>query len=52
MWPNAGQAAVALRAATVDRLHQDPVDLLTELSDVWWQGPLLQTPRQGKDVLI
>lgn len=48
----AGKATVALRAATVDGLHQEPVDLLTELSDVWGQGPLLQTSRQGKDVLI
>lgn len=48
----AGQAAVALRAAIVDGLHQEPVNLLTELRDVWGQSPLLQTPRRRKDVLI
>lgn len=48
----AGQAAVALRTAIVDGLHQEPVNLLTELRDVWGQGPLLQTPRRRKDVLI
>lgn len=48
----AGQAAVALGAAVVDGLHQEPVDLLTELRDVWGQGPLLLTPRRRKDILI
>lgn len=48
----AGQAAVALRAAAVDGLNQEPVDLLTKLNNVWSQGSLFQTPWRREHILV
>lgn len=46
------QRAVALGAAVVHRLSQDPVDLLTQLDDVGGRDPTLVSRRRCKHVFI
>lgn len=48
----AAQAAVALGATGMDRLHQDPVDLLVELVDLGHHGPALSTLRGVEHVFV
>ena len=46
------QRAVALRAAAVHRLPQDPVDLLAQLDDVGCGDSTLAALRHGEHVLV
>lgn len=46
------QRAVALRAAAVHRLHQEPVDLLAQLDDVGRGDPALAAVRRGEHVFV
>lgn len=48
----AAQAAVALRAATVHRVHQHTVDLLAQLGHVWGHVAHLAAIRRQEHVLI
>lgn len=46
------QRAVALRAAAVHRLHQEPVDPLAQLDDVGRGHPALAAHRWREDIFI
>lgn len=48
----AAQAAVSLRAAAVNGLHQEPVDEFIELWHIWGHGPHLPTLWSSEHILV